>query len=83
MPVVRGLEYIAPRENLMAWCPYIQYIFYDTDNLTVGASYLMPGQVNATCIIFASDVMAYSGVTMQVPPPEELLSSENVLASVD
>lgn len=81
MPVIRGLEYTALRGNSTAPCPYIQYTFYDTDNLTVGASYLKPGQVNDSCIIFASNVMAYSGVTMLVPPPEEFLGIGNFLAA--
>ena len=73
MSTVRGLEYNAPGENLTGSCPYIQYTFYDTDNLTLGASYLMPGQVGPPCIIFASEVIEYSGATMLVPLPGELL----------
>lgn len=73
--MIRGLEYNAPGENLTGSCPYIpvQYTFYDTDNFTLGASYLLPSQVDPSCIIFASEVIKYSGVTMLVPLPGEPL----------
>jgi hypothetical protein len=74
MPPIWSLIYTQPFENETTTpCPYIQFTFYDANNLTVGSKYLAPGQVNTPCISFVSGVTAYSGITMLVPVPEEVL----------
>lgn len=82
-PIVRSLRYTSPGKNMTVSCPYIQYSFYNRDNLTVGASYIMPGQTDPSCIIFASGAVAYSGVTMLVPPPDELLGGNFLQGVID
>lgn len=73
MPPIGSLIYAIPSANETASCPYIQYTFYDAENLTVGSTYITPGQDVYPCISFASAVTAYSGITMLAPVPEELL----------
>lgn len=55
-------------------CPYIQFSFFDASNQTAGFTYITPGQNYSSCVSFdGSAVVSYSGVTMLVAVPEQLL----------
>jgi hypothetical protein len=73
VPPILSLLKVIPGENQTTSCPYMQYIFYDANNYTVGSTYITPGQTHSPCISFDREVTAYSCATMLTTVLEELL----------
>jgi hypothetical protein len=70
---VMSLSYVTPLLNSTN-CPYIQFEFFDASNQTAGVTYITPGQNYTPCVTFdGTQVVAYSGGTMLVEPPKNLL----------
>ena len=62
----------------------MQFSFYDSTNQTAGTTYIAPGQFYTPCIEFGGTaVVSYSGVTMLVDVPEELLEQANTDGNID
>lgn len=80
---IMSLSYWIPTE-VVAGCPYIQFSFYDSTNQTAGTTYITPGQLYTPCIDFGgATVVGYSGVTMLVDVPEEVLDWADTDGNVD
>jgi hypothetical protein len=80
---IMSLSYSMPSEGV-ADCPYIQFSFYDSTNQTAGTTYIAPGQFYTPCIEFGgTTVVGYSGVTMLVDVPEEVLDRADTDGNVD
>lgn len=71
---IKSMAYVTPSENKTGSCPYLQFEFFNAKNQTAGYTYIMPGQLETSCVLFdGSQVTAYNGVTMLVEVPEEIL----------
>lgn len=72
---IKSIGYPIPSQNsTTGGCPCLEFFFYDTNNKIVQFTYITPGQLQSPCISFnGSQVASYSGVTLTMAPPEELV----------
>jgi len=68
---IMSLLYVSPDQ--LTNCPYMQFSFYDANNQSAGFTYITPGQTFTPCVQFGGAVVSYSGVTMLVDVPKQLL----------
>jgi len=70
---VKSLEYSSQDNTNATDCNPIQFMFYNELGQISGVTYITPGESGVGCVDFyGSTVVAYNGVIMLVPVPDEL-----------
>jgi hypothetical protein len=75
---IRSLSYSASPTKNATECPYIQFSFFNSDNQSIGWTFIAPGQNRSSCVKFNSAAVSYSAVTMSAGVPEDLLEQEYI-----
>jgi hypothetical protein len=75
---IHSLWYLPPSTTNVTDCPYIQFSFFNSINQSVGWTFIAPGQNHSSCVEFSTEIASYSGVTMFVGVPEDLLEQEDI-----
>ena len=73
-----SLSYFSGLNKNATDCPYIQFDFFNSNNQSVGWTFIAPGQNYTPCVQFSSAAVSYSAVTMFAGVPESLLELEDI-----